>query len=1304
MLCALLFSVTAWGQEPTPPTLSLLNPSAAYDDETNPYVVASAEDWGKLATDVASGYSYEGKVIKLTADIGTIENPITTMVGVWHENADNRKPFEGHFSGKDGDDIHIITFIKETEGNVDNPNPIALFQNTHHATFSDLIIAGRITTHYDNAAGLIGINTRNNDTDKTSVENVINGIFIDCYFNDDDEKGPTHCGGFAVDGSGVEFNNCVYNGKFEAWDKSGGFCGKGSNKTKLRNSLFNPTEGSGYMGSTFVFYDDVESGYIIGDVDKTCYYTLADSYYNGVHGSLAYKNAPDNKITQIKHILDYGFYDYIEVEISLNTENNVYDWTGNEITVTATITFDGETPTVGSYTSPIITDDYGGHTVQDIGDYTITIDGENTEGYYGSISKTFKVVSNVFGNWDDLKSLLESNSSITLTCNYRNGTGGSGTLIINRDIEIDLNGFTIDRNLSEATEEGQVIRINSGKTVSITGPGVITGAWNKAKTTTEHGEYNDGGGIYNKGTLTLNTVTIANNKCVKKETGTSSTARGGGIYSGQGSSLTMTNVIVKNNHAQGGGGGVFAEQASVSMTNCTVRSNESLDKGGGIRLKKCGTTNISSTDITYNAADNSGHNSVANGGGIHMEDGTLNLTSCNINNNNSSKFGGGMYILSGTVNATNCNINYNQCYDDDGMFNSRGGGVYIHGGSFKMNGGTITGNSSKMANGGGVFINSSGAEFHVEGAVQIKDNFKIDENGYTDPTPTNVFIAGKTNSDVIHVDGDITGAEIWVSKNGGSGSITTGLEGHGSPSQFKSDEGYIIPDGDSEAALDTPPTWTNGAALPVGVTEVTSNNYTIDKPVIVDTRLTDVTSVSFTDDGCLIIKEGGYLGTNIILDDEDSKKDRRVVVYGGEFVPTNALPATIPAIMKKDIHSATGDGKYWYIFSSAVNTPNIITKTNVITIVGYNEETGYVDNQYDLYRFNEAVVKQWENYRSTGIVHEGFSANQPASSLENGRGYLYRNENNYTLTLTGDLNLSGVNYELSYSETVDEKDNPFKGFNIIGNPYSHNIYKGAVGSAIPNDLLEAKYYVLDPEDGSWDLTNDGTAIPPMTGILVQAKAAGTLTMANSMDGYVAPSKGNDDNNNIWFAVANSKYEDKACIEFRKGHGLNKISHLNEEAPMLYVNYNGEKFASADVNPAAKVVNLNFEAKTTGMFTLSCKANGNFSYLHLYDRLTGNDVDMLLDGEYTFIASPTDNENRFLVVLDPLEALETLDGTFAYQNGNDIIVNGEGNLQIFDVMGRLIATQRVNGVETVNVSTTGVYIFKLNEKTQKIVVR
>lgn len=55
--------------------------------------------------------------------------------------------------------------------------------------------------------------------------------------------------------------------------------------------------------------------------------------------------------------------------------------------------------------------------------------------------------------------------------------------------------------------------------------------------------------------------------------------------------------------------------------------------------------------------------------------------------------------------------------------------------------------------------------------------------------------------------------------------------------------------------------------------------------------------------------------------------------------------------------------------------------------------------------------------------------------------------------------------------------------------------------------------------------------------------------------------------------------------------------------------------------------------------------------------------------------------------------------------SDIIVSGEGELQVFDVMGRMISTRRVTGVETVEKpSQTGVYILKLNEKTQKIVIR
>ena len=60
--------------------------------------------------------------------------------------------------------------------------------------------------------------------------------------------------------------------------------------------------------------------------------------------------------------------------------------------------------------------------------------------------------------------------------------------------------------------------------------------------------------------------------------------------------------------------------------------------------------------------------------------------------------------------------------------------------------------------------------------------------------------------------------------------------------------------------------------------------------------------------------------------------------------------------------------------------------------------------------------------------------------------------------------------------------------------------------------------------------------------------------------------------------------------------------------------------------------------------------------------------------------------------------------FAYQSGSDIIIKGEGTLEVFDVMGRMVMNQRINGVQSINAIPQGVYIFRLNGMTQKIVVR
>ena len=115
----------------------------------------------------------------------------------------------------------------------------------------------------------------------------------------------------------------------------------------------------------------------------------------------------------------------------------------------------------------------------------------------------------------------------------------------------------------------------------------------------------------------------------------------------------------------------------------------------------------------------------------------------------------------------------------------------------------------------------------------------------------------------------------------------------------------------------------------------------------------------------------------------------------------------------------------------------------------------------------------------------------------------------------------------------------------------------------------------------------------------------------------------------------------------------------------------------------------------------------FDYLHLIDRMTGEDVDMLIDDEYSFISSSNDDAERFIVKLSYNEGSEAADEVFAYQSGSDLIINGDGELQVFDVTGRMMMNLSVNGNQRINGLSQGVYVLRLlgeDVKTQKIVVR
>lgn len=354
-----------------------------------------------------------------------------------------------------------------------------------------------------------------------------------------------------------------------------------------------------------------------------------------------------------------------------------------------------------------------------------------------------------------------------------------------------------------------------------------------------------------------------------------------------------------------------------------------------------------------------------------------------------------------------------------------------------------------------------------------------------------------------------------------------------------------------------------------------------------------------------------------------------------------------------DIDQYSNKDNGWYLIASPVS-------------VGI-AANAMVEGTYDLYRFNPtAVGAEWENYK----VHN-------FALLEVGRGYLYANGN------AGGIQLSCTGWPISNGEVTAA----FTGWNLIGNPLS-------TAANVNKDY----YRMNDTHTGI--MTDKGTgSVARMEGIFVYATKDDVVTFTTaSKNGK----KSNDINSVVLNLNQNDKVIDRAIARLNSDRKLSKLTLFDDDTK-IYIQQNGVDYAIAAMDDNTQAFSLNFHAKTTGKYTLSLGETSNLSYVHIFDRMTGEDVDMLLEDSYSFIGSPADSEERFIVCLS-YNGSSTGSETFAYQSGNGIIVNGEGTLEVYDVTGRKVMTTTINGVQTVTGLNNGLYIFRLNEKTQKIVVR
>ena len=370
----------------------------------------------------------------------------------------------------------------------------------------------------------------------------------------------------------------------------------------------------------------------------------------------------------------------------------------------------------------------------------------------------------------------------------------------------------------------------------------------------------------------------------------------------------------------------------------------------------------------------------------------------------------------------------------------------------------------------------------------------------------------------------------------------------------------------------------------------------------------------------------------------------------------------------ENITGYTGEKDHYFLIASPVNV-------DPATV-------GMTTGDFDLYYFDESQELEWRNYEATPF------------NLVPGTGYLYAKKattenQTYSFELTGTPYSGNGMVDLAYTENAE-----FAGFNLIGNPFNTNA------------TLDKPYYRLSQDGSALNTTTESSEINVMEGVFVQA------TAANQSANFTMVSNGAKKISQLNIKVTRNRSAvlDNAIIRFDEGATLNKFQ-LNANSTKLYFTEGNQDFAVVRSANEGEMP-VNFKAAENGTYTISINAeNVDVNYLHLIDNMTGADVDLLATPSYSFEAKVTDYASRFRLVFNANSGVnEQNSETFAFFNGNNLVINNEGEatLQVIDMMGRTISSEQISGSynNSLNLSA-GVYVLRLSNgntvKTQKIVI-
>lgn len=401
---------------------------------------------------------------------------------------------------------------------------------------------------------------------------------------------------------------------------------------------------------------------------------------------------------------------------------------------------------------------------------------------------------------------------------------------------------------------------------------------------------------------------------------------------------------------------------------------------------------------------------------------------------------------------------------------------------------------------------------------------------------------------------------------------------------------------------------------------------------------------------------------------------------------------------------------------------------------------------------HEVPIHYNGNGINTGVApyNSGYSNNGNEPILVPGKGYLVSIDQEQLVQNKGVLNNGDVTL-CNVTKTNFNDWAGLLGFNLLGNPYQSyldfekfindgngtNLWAGGGDDSYANTYAtydpSQKAYVQYTSNPSQGANTASQYIHPHQGFFVRMTNGSANTNTTTVTYTNAMRTNTSDSQSTFRGDSQPAYPlinltvrdaegngDVAVLELGRDadEGAEKM-RLGEGKGELSLGYGGKEYGILFRTEVADYQPLHFAAREAGTYTLTWEAlNGTFSELTLVDNITGTRTDMLARESYVFEGDPSQYASRFKIMIGDYKDIEEHEddgasegsATFAFLMDGQLIVNGEGTLQVVDMLGRVVTTERLTGSQStidLTKATAGVYLLRLTDgmgtRVQKIVV-